>query len=162
MEYHTTYVESPIGTLAITGSEAGVRAVMFLNSPPTKPDAGEDAPAPLRECRAQLEAYFKGELTEFTAKLDLQGTDFQLSVWQRLLEIPFGTMTTYGKLAQELGVPDGAQAVGSANGSNPIAVVVPCHRVIGTNGDLTGYAGGLHRKRWLLAHEGNPMQQSLF
>lgn len=162
MEYHTTYVESPIGILAITGSEAGVRAIMFLDKPSAKPDAGDDAPAPLRECRAQLEAYLKGELTEFTVKLDLQGTDFQLMVWQRLLEIPFGTMTTYGKLAQELGVPDGAQAVGSANGSNPVAVVVPCHRVIGTNGDLTGYAGGLHRKRWLLAHEGNPMQQSLF
>lgn len=162
MDHHTTYLESPIGTLAITGSEAGVRAITFLDSPPAKPDAGENAPACVSDCVTQLAEYFSGRRTAFSVRLDIQGTDFQQQVWQALRAIPFGSMTTYAKLAQQLGEPGAVQAVGAANASNPLAIVVPCHRVIGTGGDLTGYAGGLDRKRWLLAHEGHPMQQSLF
>jgi methylated-DNA-[protein]-cysteine S-methyltransferase len=109
---------------------------------------------PFARVRDQLEAYFAGELTEFDVSLDLdKATPFRRSVWSALLEIPYGETVSYGELAGRLGVPTAARAVGAANGSNPISIIVPCHRVIGSGGDLTGYAGGLERKRYLLRHE---------
>ncbi|MBV9947241.1 MAG: methylated-DNA--[protein]-cysteine S-methyltransferase [Myxococcales bacterium] len=123
----------------------------------------------LEPVRTQIEEYFRGERRVFDLPLAFQGTPFQERVWRALVEIPFGTTTSYGELARRIGRPDwpGARAVGAANGQNPIAVIVPCHRVIGADGSLTGYAGGLPRKSWLLAHEGvtnlraHPLQTSL-
>ncbi len=115
--------------------------------------------APLTPARAQLEEYFRGERTSFDLPLAFEGcTPFQASVWRALTEIPYGTTMSYGELARRIGQANwpGARAVGAANGQNPIAVVVPCHRVIGADGSLTGFGGGLPRKRWLLAHEGVP------
>ena len=103
---------------------------------------------------AQLTEYFAGTRTTFDLPLEFSGTDFQLQVWQMLRAIPYGTTTSYGELARRLGDPTASRAVGAANGQNPIPVIVPCHRVIGANGDLTGFGGGLDRKRWLLEHEG--------
>jgi O-6-methylguanine DNA methyltransferase len=105
------------------------------------------------EVAEQLRAYFAGERTDFTVKLDPRGTAFQRRVWDALVTIPYGTTTTYGRLAAVLGDPRSTRAVGLANGRNPIAIVIPCHRVIGADGNLTGYGGGLDRKRWLLSHE---------
>jgi O-6-methylguanine DNA methyltransferase len=105
------------------------------------------------EVAEQLRAYFAGERTDFTVKLDPRGTAFQRRVWDALATIPYGTTTTYGRLAAVLGDPRSTRAVGLANGRNPIAIVIPCHRVIGADGKLTGYGGGLDRKRWLLSHE---------
>jgi methylated-DNA-[protein]-cysteine S-methyltransferase len=101
----------------------------------------------------QLQAYFEGNLRQFDLELDLQGTAFQKRVWQKLRSIPYGKTTTYGCIAAELGMPRAMRAVGLANGRNPISIIIPCHRVIGANGSLTGYGGGLPRKQWLLAHE---------
>jgi methylated-DNA-[protein]-cysteine S-methyltransferase len=109
--------------------------------------------AALHEARTQLQAYFAGELRAFELPLAAQGTPFQQEVWRALCDIPYGETISYGELARRIGQPTAARAVGLANGQNPIAVVVPCHRVIGANGALTGYGGGLARKRWLLAHE---------
>ena len=161
MDHHTIYYETEIGTLAITGSVAGIRAIIFVDTPPAKHEAGDDLPDPVTNCITQLTEYFKGERSEFTVKLDMQGTNFQQRVWRQLLTIPYGRTTTYGNIAQQIGDPKAAQAVGAANGQNPIPIIVPCHRVIGSDGDLVGYGGGLWRKKWLLAHEGHAMQQTL-
>lgn len=107
-----------------------------------------------KEARAQLEAYFAGDLQEFDLPLAPQGSEFQLEVWQALQDIPYGKTESYGSLAKRVDSPKGARAVGLANGHNPISIIVPCHRVIGANGKLTGYGGGIERKRWLLEHEG--------
>ncbi len=114
----------------------------------TRPDDG-----PFREARRQLEAYFEGELREFTLELAPEGTLFRQKVWRALLDIPYGATESYGALALRIGLPQAARAVGLANGRNPISIVVPCHRVIGKSGALVGYGGGLERKQWLLAHE---------
>jgi methylated-DNA-[protein]-cysteine S-methyltransferase len=107
----------------------------------------------VREARTQLQAYFAGELRNFILPLNLQGTDFQKRVWTELLNIPYGETIHYGELARRIAQPTAARAVGLANGRNPISIIVPCHRVVGANGTLTGYGGGLPRKRWLLDHE---------
>ena len=109
--------------------------------------------ARLRQARAQLRSYFADELKVFEMPLNLQGTEFQVRVWNELLNIPFGETISYGELARRIGQPNASRAVGLANGRNPISIVVPCHRVVGSNGKLTGYGGGLPRKRWLLDHE---------
>ncbi|MEO7795423.1 MAG: methylated-DNA--[protein]-cysteine S-methyltransferase, partial [Thermoanaerobaculia bacterium] len=114
----------------------------------TRPDDG-----PFVETRRELEAYFAGELREFSLALAPEGTLFRQKVWRALLDIPYGATESYGALAQRIGLPQAARAVGLANGRNPISIVVPCHRVIGKNGALVGYGGGLERKQWLLAHE---------
>jgi methylated-DNA-[protein]-cysteine S-methyltransferase len=108
---------------------------------------------PFQAVAQQLAAYFAGELRAFDLSLAPRGTDFQRAVWRALLEVPFGTTTTYGELARRIGSPNAPRAVGLANGHNPIGIIVPCHRIIGANGGLTGYGGGIERKRWLLAHE---------
>ena len=119
-------------------------------------------PAVLQAAVQQLEEYFKGDRQQFDLKLNPQGTPFQQKVWKLLLDIPYGATTTYAKQALALGDIKAIRAMASANGKNPLWVIVPCHRVIGTDGSLTGYAGGIHRKKWLLSHESNCEQLQLF
>jgi methylated-DNA-[protein]-cysteine S-methyltransferase len=141
---------SPIGPLEIIGTEAGIRLVEFADGR----TAPGDPPAPcLEECLRQLDGYFRGTRREFSVGLDLEGTPFQRSCWNELLKVPFGRTTTYRDLAVALKKPGATRAVGGANHRNPVSIFVPCHRVIGADGSLTGYGGGLWRKEWLLAHE---------
>ncbi len=146
-----TVVASPVGPLTLAGNPDALTTVWFDGTPPAAAggDVRED-PGPFRGAAAQLEAYFAGERHEFDLVLAPTGTAFQLSVWRGLLEIPYGETRSYGQLAARLGNPGGSRAVGLANGRNPVAIVVPCHRVIGADGTLTGYAGGMDRKRLLL------------
>jgi methylated-DNA-[protein]-cysteine S-methyltransferase len=157
-----TYAPSPIGRLLLCGDEERLTA---LYTPPASEDpefvgGRRRASAPFARVRKQLEAYFAGERVAFDVPLDPDGaTPFRRSVWSALLEIPYGATVTYGELARRLGVPTAARAVGAANGSNPISIIVPCHRVIGSGGSLTGYAGGLERKRYLLRHEAEVLRR---
>jgi methylated-DNA-[protein]-cysteine S-methyltransferase len=143
--------DSPIGTLLLLADAAGLRGLYM--EPHALDPAWRRDDAALRDAREQLEAYFAGRLREFDLELAPVGTPFQLRVWAALREIPYGETTSYGALAARLGKPGAARAVGLANGRNPISVIVPCHRVIGADGTLTGFGGGLDRKRTLLAHE---------
>jgi methylated-DNA-[protein]-cysteine S-methyltransferase len=148
-------VDSPLGELLLTSDESGL--IRLDLDPPehtTGPDRKHrrDDPA-LRPAAEQLAAYFAGELQEFRLSLVLRGTEFQRRVWEALLDIPYGETISYAELARRIGAPSAVRAVGGAVGRNPIAIIVPCHRVVGSSGALTGYGGGLERKRWLLAHE---------
>jgi len=150
-----TTIESPIGPLMLRGDEGGLRSVHFATGRrPTSPRREwiEDR-APFKEVIRQLDSYFLGKLQDFDLRLVLEGTEFQLLVWRHLREIPYGETVSYGQLARRIGSPDAARAVGLANGSNPIPIIIPCHRVIGSNGDLTGFGGGLPVKKRLLALE---------
>ncbi|MEN6559198.1 MAG: methylated-DNA--[protein]-cysteine S-methyltransferase [Acidobacteriota bacterium] len=153
--YRARY-ESPIGTIEVVGTDAGVSGLSFVDIKEEKNDrrAGGRLPAPLAAALAQLEGYFRGDRKVFTVKLDLRGTDFQKMVWSKLLQVEYGRTTTYGALAAAVGRPAAGRAVGGANHSNPVSIIVPCHRVVGSDGRLTGYGGGLWRKEWLLRHEG--------
>lgn len=148
-------LSSPIGELLLTSDGKSVTGLYMQNqkhgAARTKDWKRDDAA--LKQPRAQLQAYFAGTLREFKLPLAAAGTPFQQRVWRALCEIPYGETISYGELARRIGRPGAARAVGLANGRNPISIVVPCHRVIGANGSLTGYGGGLERKRWLLAHE---------
>jgi methylated-DNA-[protein]-cysteine S-methyltransferase len=150
-----TQIESPLGPLLLAADDAGVREILFVNGrSPAKPDPSwKEDRAPLEETIRQLRAYFAGELESFDLPLVPQGTPFQLTVWNRLCEIPYGETISYGELAGRIGNPKASRAVGLANGSNPLPIVIPCHRVIGSNGKLTGYGGGLPIKEKLLALE---------
>jgi methylated-DNA-[protein]-cysteine S-methyltransferase len=144
-------VPSPIGELLLTSDGTALTGLHMLPHPSTdglQPDEGQ-----LDEAAEQLRAYFAAERHDFDLPLAFEGTPFQQRVWKALREIPFGTTISYGELARRVGQPTAARAVGAANGRNPIAVIVPCHRVIGADGTLTGFGGGLDRKRWLLHHE---------
>jgi methylated-DNA-[protein]-cysteine S-methyltransferase len=146
-------VVTPIGTLGLTGSDAGLSRVLW--SAKGMQGAPRRSCAVLDDTASQLEAYFAGELIEFDLPLDLGGTEFQRNCWLALATIPYGQTVSYGEQARRLGLgPDAARAVGAANGQNPLPLVLPCHRVIGANGSLTGFGGGLHLKRFLLEHEG--------
>jgi methylated-DNA-[protein]-cysteine S-methyltransferase len=151
-----TYVDSPLGELLLCGDED---RLSHLYTAPHGEHAEairgrRRADAPFAVARVQLEEYFAGERVSFEVPLNLDNAPaFFTTVWSRLLTIPFGSTVSYGELARELGRPTAARAVGAANGRNPIAIIVPCHRVIGSGGALTGYAGGIDRKRWLLRHE---------
>jgi methylated-DNA-[protein]-cysteine S-methyltransferase len=150
-----TQMESPVGPLLLVADEGGLRQILFVNGRhQARPEASwkEDA-APLGKTISQLRSYFAGELEEFDLPLAPEGTQFQQEVWRRLCEIPFGETISYGELARRIGNPQASRAVGLANGSNPIPIVIPCHRVIGSNGKLTGYGGGLPIKEKLLALE---------
>jgi methylated-DNA-[protein]-cysteine S-methyltransferase len=150
-----TYIESPIGTLLLAGDSDGLQQILFsTDGRPARPDPAwqEDASA-LAEVAGQLKAYFAGELENFDLSLSPQGTPFQKRVWSELQKIPYGKTISYGELARRIGNPKASRAVGLANGSNPISIVIPCHRVIGSNGKLTGYGGGLPIKEKLLALE---------
>ncbi len=152
------YYRSPIGMLEISGSERGIVAIHFVEE--VQPSS--EIPADLLECVRQLDEYFAGVRQEFSLPLDLRGTEFQKRVWRELLKIPFGKTVSYLDVALALGDRKTIRAVGRANGQNPMVIVVPCHRVIGADGSLTGYGGGLWRKEWLLNFEGSRLQTSLF
>jgi len=157
------WMESPVGRLLIAGDDAGLRRILFEQGRSVvRPEPGwrENASA-FGEAIRQLKAYFAGALREFALPLAPEGTPFQQRVWHELLEIPYGTTISYGELARRLGDAGASRAVGLANGSNPIAIVIPCHRVIGSNGKLTGYGGGLKTKEWLLALERGQMKLPL-
>ncbi len=153
------YISSPIGTLEITGNLEGLSSVVFLEEA-VAPTA--NIPDQLKKPILQLQEYLDGKRTTFDLKLSPQGTDFQKKVWSQLSKIPFGKTVTYLDMAKQLGNPKVIRAAASANGKNPIAIIIPCHRVIGSDGSLTGYAGGLHRKKWLLEHESPVTQTTLF
>jgi methylated-DNA-[protein]-cysteine S-methyltransferase len=150
MRYRT--IESPIGPLLLAGDDQGVRFLLFSTGrhtaqpkPEWEPDRGS-----LNDIASQLTSYFAGKLRAFDIPLAPQGTPFQQQVWRALCDIPYGTTTSYAELARRIGKPKAVRAVGLANGSNPISIIIPCHRVIGSNGSLTGYGGGLPIKKALL------------
>jgi methylated-DNA-[protein]-cysteine S-methyltransferase len=149
-----TTMDSPVGRLRLVADDAGLRRLEFHKDGfPAAPEGWREDARGLREVSSQLAAYFAGRLKVFDFPLAPEGTPFQLQVWERLLEIPYGETISYGTLAQRVGNPAASRAVGLANGRNPIAIVIPCHRVIGSNGTLTGYGGGLPNKQKLLALE---------
>lgn len=154
----TAVVTSPVGALTLAATESGLAAILWERDDPRRVPltlVGSDPAHPvLRETERQLAAYFAGQLRSFTLPIDCHGTDFQKRVWAALLRIPFGETRSYGQIARELGDHNLMRAVGAANGRNPVSIVAPCHRVIGAAGQLTGFAGGLEAKRFLLALEG--------
>ena len=154
----STYIKTPLGIARIEGDENGVSAISVLD----QGILSVTIPEVLQNAVSQLYEYFEGKRTDFDFKLNPKGTEFQKKVWQGLLQIPFGKTRTYLEQSKILGDVKAIRAVASANGKNPLWIVVPCHRVIGSDGSLTGYAGGLWRKKWLLEHENPTMQQSLF
>jgi methylated-DNA-[protein]-cysteine S-methyltransferase len=154
----TCFINSPLGITKIEGNENGITIISVLS----EGMVSDEIPENLKEAVSQLKDYFHGKRTDFTFKINPKGTDFQVKVWQELTNIPFGKTINYLDLAKKLGDPKVIRAAASANGKNPLWIVVPCHRVIGTDGSLTGYAGGLWRKKWLLEHENPTNQQSLF
>ncbi|WP_158840572.1 methylated-DNA--[protein]-cysteine S-methyltransferase [Polaribacter sp. L3A8] len=164
MSLKTTYYKTPLGTAKIEGDENGIQSVSVLDEDfsTALEVTNSEIPECLQECVTQLGQYFSGERIDFDLKLNPQGTDFQKQVWQELLNIPFNKTRTYLEQSKALGDVKAIRAVASANGKNPIWIIIPCHRVIGSDGSLTGYAGGIWRKKWLLAHENPVKQQSLF
>lgn len=156
----TAYIHSPLGITKIVGDEEGIAVISVSDVGTT--EVSTTIPDVLQAAVSQLQEYFEGKRTDFDLKLNPKGTDFQQKVWKSLLEIPFGKTVSYMDQTKKLGDVKAIRAVASANGKNPLWIVVPCHRVIGTNGSLTGYAGGLSRKKWLLEHENPSTQQSLF
>ena len=152
-------INSPLGYTKITGDVNGVASISVLNSQET---ITEVIPVELEDCVYQLNEYFEGTRKQFNLKLNPQGTTFQQKVWKELETIPYSKSCSYLQLSKQLGDVKAIRAVANANGKNPLWIVIPCHRVIGSDGSLTGYAGGLHRKKWLLEHESPYKQQRLF
>jgi methylated-DNA-[protein]-cysteine S-methyltransferase len=163
---HSTTHPTLVGELTLVASDHGLRAVLWPKLSPTRagihprPHRNPDHPI-LRQTATQLDEYFAGSRTTFDVPLDLLGTRFQLAAWRSLAEIPFGTTTSYGRQAAALGIPTAARALGAANGANPVCIVLPCHRVIGADGSLTGFGGGLPTKQWLLDHEAGVLASSI-
>ena len=155
----TCFIKTPLGIAKIEGDEFGIQAVSVLN---TEEKETTIIPEILQDCVYQLNDYFEGKRKHFDLKLNPTGTVFQQRVWDGLLTIPYGKTTSYLELSKQLGDVKAIRAVANANGKNPLWIIVPCHRVIGSDGSLTGYASGLHRKQWLLEHESPYKQQSLF
>ncbi len=169
LAYHMMSAPAPIGLLFLARTPPGLRYLEFMNRRSLKrsiaahekdfPDATwEPSLLELKGVTEQLESYFLGNLREFEIPLDLVGSEFQVKVWKALRRIPFGETRTYGEIARAVNQPKATRAVGLANHDNPLAIVIPCHRVIGADGSLTGYGGGIHRKRWLLELEGRHSQ----
>ncbi|WP_306351372.1 methylated-DNA--[protein]-cysteine S-methyltransferase [Flavobacterium sp. '19STA2R22 D10 B1'] len=156
----TVFIKTPLGITAIEGDESGISKITALDDSETP--LSDEIPLVLQEAVIQLNDYFAGKRNDFDLKLNPSGTEFQQKVWRGLLEIPFGKTLSYLEFSKKLGDPKAIRAVASANGRNPLWIIVPCHRVIGSDGSLTGYAGGLWRKKWLLEHEFPSLQQSLF
>jgi len=152
-------IQSPLGYTKIAGDKDGIASVSILDSEEIET---EIIPEELQNCVLQLHEYFEGKRTSFNLKLNPSGTDFQKQVWHKLQTIPYGKTVTYLELSKRLGNVKAIRAVANANGKNPLWIIVPCHRVIGSDGSLIGYAGGLHRKQRLLEHESPNKQQSLF
>ncbi len=157
----STYLKTPLGIAKITGDNEGV-AEIKIEDQNIEFQENNDLPDTILQAKSQLREYFEKKRKNFDFKINPQGTQFQKKVWKALLEIPFGKTSSYMELSKKLGDPKAIRAVASANGKNPLWVVVPCHRVIGSDGSLTGYAGGLNRKKWLLELESPSPQQSLF
>jgi len=151
-------INSPLGFTKIVGDGQGIASVTVLNSEEKVTDI---IPQELEDCVDQLKEYFQGERQQFNFQINPKGTEFQKRVWQKLLSIPFGKTASYLELSKQLGDVKAIRAVANANGKNPLWIVVPCHRIIGSDGSLTGYAGGLWRKQWLLEHE-SPYKQLNF
>jgi len=156
--YVAKTVDSPIGRLTLVATDEGLAAVLFENDRPGRVPVESGAKDPthpiLLDAEHELEEYFAGRRTAFDVALDVSGTPFQRKVWSALLTIPFGETRSYGQIARQIGSPTAARAVGAANGKNPVAIVAPCHRVVGASGELTGFAGGLAAKGRLLSLEG--------
>ncbi len=157
MTLTSTTLDTPIGPMTVVASDAGVRAVLWPDDVgrvrlPDSIVADPDHPV-VAAASAQLLEYFAGQRTAFELPLDLVGTEFQLAVWRSLAEIPYGETATYGEQADRIGRPTATRAVGSANGRNPVSIVLPCHRVVGADGSMTGFAGGVDTKRFLIDHE---------
>lgn len=149
MTHYSDYMESPIGNILITAGEIGITSVLFRE----KPETSFNPSTLTNACKSELEEYFEGKRQVFTVPLEPTGTAFQLSVWEMLQTINFGETISYLELANRLGNPKVIRAAGSANGKNPVSIIIPCHRVIGKDNTLVGYGGGLWRKEWLLKHE---------
>ncbi|WP_246615733.1 methylated-DNA--[protein]-cysteine S-methyltransferase [Aquimarina litoralis] len=156
----TAFIETPLGIASITGNEEGISEISITDDSQKKEST--TIPENLQEAVKQLQDYFDGKRNDFDIKLNPSGTDFQKKVWNELSKIPFGKTVSYLDIAKRLGDPKCIRAAASANGKNPLWIVVPCHRVVGSDGSLTGYAGGLWRKKWLLEHESPIKQQTLF
>ena len=152
-------IKTPLGKAKIEGNNDGISSVTVLND---DIKVSTTIPEELQDCATQLIEYFNGERKQFSLKLNPEGTAFQKKVWNELVKIPYGKTVSYLELSKKLGDVKAIRAVANANGKNPIWIIIPCHRVIGTDGSLTGYAGGLHRKKWLIEHESPYKQQSLF
>ena len=158
----TTIFDSPLGLVRVTGDDNGVAAISCVDVSADEP-APVALPEPVRQAVVQLVEYFEGSRQTFDFRMNPIGTAFQQTVWQALLDVPFGTTLSYLALTRRIGDEKAIRAVAAANGKNPLWIVVPCHRIIGSDGSLTGYAGGLWRKQWLLEHErGGSGQLSLF
>tara|TARA_R110002167_G_scaffold263017_8_gene469706 strand:- start:801 stop:1274 length:474 start_codon:yes stop_codon:yes gene_type:complete len=155
----TAFINTPMGIAKLEGDEAGLSAISVLDTDETPTPV---IPEILEDAVYQLQEYFEGKRQVFDLELNPEGTDFQKRVWDALLKIPYGKTVSYLSLSKTLGDIKAIRAVAAANGKNPLWIVIPCHRVIGSDGSLTGYAGGLHRKKWLLDHENPAKQQSLF
>ena len=157
MTYATRTLPSPVGTLTLIASGQGLAAILWQDDDPARVRLGPRQAASghpvLDEAARQLDGYFAGMRTVFDLPLDPAGTPFQQAVWEQLRAIPYGETRSYAAIARAIGRPAAVRAVGAANGRNPLSIVAPCHRVIGSDGSLTGFAGGLAAKRWLLAHE---------
>ncbi len=158
-KYEKAYLQTPIGLAEIQGDDSGIASVSVSGD---LVQAVTDVPPCLKDCHEQLREYFEGTRQEFSLVLNPTGTDFQKRVWSQLQSIPFGSTISYLEQTRLLGDEKSIRAVAAANGKNPLWILVPCHRVIGSDGSLTGYAGGIWRKKWLLDHECPPMQTSLF
>lgn len=159
MQLEKIKINTPLGVLKINGNAEGIHSVIFSNK---KSPVSKEIPKVLQECVQQLEEYFEGTRKEFTVKLNPQGTEFQRKAWKSLQTIPYGKTMSYSEQSNLLNKPKAIRAVANANGKNLLAILVPCHRIIGSDGSLTGYAWGLERKDWLLNHESNIKQQALF
>ncbi len=155
----TAIIKTTLGFTEIQGNENGISKIHVMND---EAEVSTKIPKELKEAVLQLQDYFNGKRNEFSFKINPSGTDFQKKVWEELLNIPYGKTCSYLELSKKLGDVKAIRAVASANGKNPLWIVVPCHRVIGSDGSLTGYAGGLWRKKWLLEHENPVKQESLF
>jgi methylated-DNA-[protein]-cysteine S-methyltransferase len=153
------FISTPIGIVKIEGDDNGIAVISILDF---ETKVTDKIPKELNDCIIQLQEYFEGQRTSFDFKINPKGTDFQLKVWKELLNIPFGKTLSYLELSKKMGDVKAIRAVAAANGKNPLWIAIPCHRVIGSDGSLTGYAGGLWRKKWLLEHETPTLQQSLF
>lgn len=159
-EIHTAYYKSPIGTIEVKGNSKEIHSIYFIEedfSATLEVTSGE-----IKKCIQQLDEYFLGNRKEFELNLSPSGTEFQGKVWTELLKVPFGKTRSYLEQSKKLGDVKAIRAVASANGKNPISIIIPCHRIVGSDGSLTGYAGGVWRKKWLLEHENGNKQQSLF
>ena len=150
---HKLDYESPIGVIEIIGTDEAIYSIMFSEEDSVTNRMQAETPASLVDCYDQIEQYFKGERHEFTFPYNFEGTDFQKSVWNALTKVSCAETVSYKDIAVSIGNEKAVRAVGTANGKNKLSIVIPCHRIIGSNGKLTGYAGGLWRKEWLLQHE---------